>query len=169
MTVNSVGQDVSRRTLRVLFVCTENICRSPLAESLLKHHLKASSLAAKVKVSSAGTRTSRPGTSPDRRAIRVASLGGVRMERIRSRRISERDFEKSDYIFAMDQSNIQDLDTICPPAQREKVSLLLTLVPELELNEVPDPYYGSFKGFEKVFQLVETAVLRLISRINEGD
>jgi protein-tyrosine phosphatase len=156
-----------QRKTHVLLVCTENICRSPMAEGLLRHHLQRSGLASQVKVSSAGTRTSQSGSRPDQRAQRVAALEGVNIGRIRASRVTERDLVRSDYILAMDRSNIRDLEEMCPPVHRHKISLLLSFQPGHNLDDVPDPYYGSVEGFDKVFQLIDAAVLELISHIAE--
>ena len=150
---------------RVLFVCTENICRSPLAEGLLRHHLQHAGLHGSVKVSSAGTRTSQPGCRPDQRAQRVAGDAGINLGRLRARRVTERDMVSSDYIIAMDRSNQQDLMKICPAEHRYKISLLLNHLPVYNLDEVPDPYYGNVEGFVEVFQLIEAAVVALVSDI----
>jgi protein-tyrosine phosphatase len=154
-----------QRKTHVLLVCTENICRSPLAEGLLRHHLQLSGLSSRVKVSSAGTRTSQPGARPDQRAQRVAALEGINIGRIRARRVTVRDMVRSDYIVAMDLSNIRDLEEICPRVHRHKISLLLSFQCGLMLDEVPDPYYGSIEGFDKVFQLIDAAVIELTSHI----
>jgi protein-tyrosine phosphatase len=154
-----------QRKTHVLLVCTENICRSPLAEGLLRHHLQHSGLGDRVKVRSAGTRTSQPGCRPDQRAQRVAAEAGINLGRIRSRRITEQDFVQSDLIVAMDRTNIRDLEEICPRVHRHKISLLLSFQSGLILDEVPDPYYGSVEGFDKVFQLIDAAVIELTSHI----
>jgi protein-tyrosine phosphatase len=154
-----------QRKTHVLLVCTENICRSPMAEGLLRHHLQRSGLGSQVKVSSAGTRTSQPGSRPDQRAQRVAASEGINISRIRARRVTVRDLVRSDYILAMDSSNIRDLEEICPRAHRHKISLLLSFESGHKLDEVPDPYYGSIEGFDKVFQLIDAAVIELTSHI----
>jgi len=149
---------------RVLFVCTENICRSPLAEGLMRHHLQLAGRARGVKVSSAGTMASQPGARPDQRAQKVADTAGVNLGRIRASRVTEKELVRSDFVFVMDNRNLEELLEICPPQERHKVSLLLTHLPGQNLDEVPDPYYGSYQGFEEVFQLIENAVLSLVSR-----
>jgi protein-tyrosine phosphatase len=138
-----------------------------MAEGLLRHHLQHSDLRSRVKVSSAGTRTSQSGSRPDQRAQRVAALEGVNIGRIRASRVTERDLARSDYILAMDRSNIRDLEEMCPPVHRHKISLLLGFQSGHNLDEVPDPYYGSVEGFDKVFRLIDDAVIVLISHIAE--
>ncbi|MEH6571325.1 MAG: low molecular weight protein-tyrosine-phosphatase [Halioglobus sp.] len=153
---------------RVLFICTENICRSPLAEGLLQHHLQHSDLRNRVKVSSAGTRTSQPGCRPDQRARKVAADAGINLGRIRAGRVTEQDLVRSDYVIAMDKANMRDLMKLCPPEQQYKISLLLSHLPGHNLDEVPDPYYGSIEGFDRVFQLIDSAVEGLISHIEDS-
>jgi protein-tyrosine phosphatase len=149
----------------VLFVCTENICRSPLAEGLMRQHLKYVGAARGVKVSSAGTRASQPGARPDQRAQRIAAAAGVKLNRIKARRVTEKDLVHSDMILAMDHANMRDLIGICPQEHRRKISLLLSHDPEQGLEDVPDPYYGSYEGFAQVFQIIESAVVRLMPHI----
>jgi len=136
-----------------------------MAEGLLRHHLQHSDLRYRVNVSSAGTRTSQPGCRPDQRAQRAMAVAGVNLGRIKARRITGHDFVRSDYIFAMDNKNMQDLMDICPAEHQYKISLLLSHLSGHALDEVPDPYYGSVEGFEKVFELIDAAVVDLIFHI----
>ena len=154
-----------QRKTRVLFVCTENICRSPLAEGLLRHHLRLAGKASGVKVSSAGTRTSQPGARPDLRAQKLAAASGINLGRISACRVTQKELALSDMIIAMDRGNRRDLIKICPPEHQHKISLLLNHMAGQVLEDVPDPYYGSYKGFEEVYQLIEAAVVCLIPRI----
>ena len=154
-----------KHEIQVLFVCTENICRSPLAEGLMRHHLKLAGAAGGVKVSSAGTRASQPGARPDQRAQKVAAAAGINLGRIRASRVTEKALVHSDMILAMDHANMRDLIEICPPEHRHKISLLLSHDPGQSLEDVPDPYYGSYEGFVQVFRIIESAVIRLIPHI----
>jgi len=149
----------------VLFVCTENICRSPLAEGLMRHHLHSAGLARGVKVSSAGIFASQPGARPDQRARQLAAAAGIDLGKIRASRLTEKELVHSDIILAMDHANLRDLIKICPPEYRHKISLLLSHDPGQSLEEVPDPYYGSYEGFVQVFRIIESAVVCLIPQI----
>ena len=155
---------------RVLFVCTENICRSPLAEGMMRHALRSAGLARGVKVSSAGIYAPQPGARADQRARQVAAAAGIDLGRIRASRVTQRELVLSDIVLVMDRANMRDLLKVCPPEHQHKISLLLSHDPGQDLEEVPDPYYGSYEGFEQVFQIIERAVVCLIPRIgNLGD
>lgn len=157
-----------QRRTRILLVCTENICRSPMAEGLLRQHLLHTELADRVEIHSAGTRASQPGCRPDQRAQKVAALRGINLSRTRARRVTERDLTRSDFIFAMDQSNMRDLTSMCPLEHQEKLSLLLSHHRGQPMLEVPDPYFGSVEGFERVFQLLDAAMGDLISYLRSS-
>ncbi len=156
-----------QRKTRILLVCTENICRSPMAEGLLRHYLQQTELRDRVEVCSAGTKTSQPGCRPDQRAQKVAALRGINLGRIRARRVTERDLVRSDFVFAMDESNMRDLSELCPPEHQDKLSFLLSHHRAQPLLEVPDPYFGSAEGFERVFQLMDAAMSDLISYLRD--
>lgn len=150
-------------------VCTENICRSPLAEGLLRHHIQNSALRGQVRVSSAGTRASMPGHRPDQRAQKVAAAAGVNLGRIRASKVTARDFQRSDYIFAMDSTNLRHLRSLCPPEHQHKISLLLNQLASSSVDDVPDPYYGSADGFKDVFLLIDAAVLAVVAQLDNHD
>ncbi len=151
-----------QRKTRILLVCTENICRSPMAEGLLRHYLQQTELCDRVQVCSAGTQASQPGCRPDQRAQKVAALRGINLGKIRARRVTARDLVRSDFIFAMDESNMRALRQLCPPEHQDKLSFLLSYHVGQPLLEVPDPYFGSTEGFERVFQIIDEAMDDLI-------
>lgn len=154
-----------QRKTRILLVCTENICRSPMAEGLLRHYLAYSGLDDRMEVDSAGTQASLPGSRPDQRAQKVAAMSGINLGKIRARRVTERDMSRSDMVLAMDQGNLSDLLAMCPQEHQHKISLLLSHSGAHALLEVPDPYYGSAEGFEKVFNIIEDAVRDLVPQL----
>ncbi|MFK8050859.1 MAG: low molecular weight protein-tyrosine-phosphatase [Halioglobus sp.] len=155
-----------KRKIKVLFVCTENLCRSPLAEGLLRHHLKLAGLDNKVKVSSAGTVAGRPGAKPDPRAVKVAALSGVNLGRIRASKISTEKLLSSDLVIALDSSHYEKLTKICPAEHQEKIGLLLDYLPQsLDSGDVPDPYYDSFDSFKRVFQLIDDAIVAFVEQL----
>ncbi len=106
---------------------------------------------------SASSRTAGRKTTARRRGIDLSDL------RARQARIV--DFERFDYVLAMDRDNQQMLERLCPQGQREKLRLFLEFAPELGLDEVPDPYYGGSRGFEQVFDMVEAAAQGLLADI----
>jgi len=140
-------------------VCTENLCRSPVAEGLLRAHLKR--LGVKdVRVDSAGTRAGRPGSRADQRALKVAAAAGVDIRRNRVRRVALADFERNELILAMDRNNLRDLRELCPDNYKHKLRLVLEISSNAnELAEVPDPYYGSLEGFRRVQEILDGATL----------
>ena len=134
----------------ILVVCTANICRSPMAEGLLREELKLRDLGRKVSVMSAGTHVNQTGYAADARAQRVCAREGIDLRKSRSRQVIEEDFKRADYILAMDQRNYQWLHDLSPVSYRGRISLLGSWGGTGTSVEIPDPYYGSQVGFEKV-------------------
>ena len=153
--------------MRVLFVCTANICRSPMAEGAFRKRLAETDWAHQVEVDSAGTHARPGGSPPDRRAQEVASSHGIAIGHLRSRRISALDFIYFDLILAMDHGHVIDLERQCPPGERHRIHLLMELAADVSSDEVPDPYFGPARGFERVMSMVEQGsegLLREVSR-----
>lgn len=153
--------------VRVLFVCMGNICRSPTAEGVFKHLLDAEGLAEHVSVDSAGTHAYHVGNPPDPRAQESARNRGFALEHLRARRVGIPDFELFDYVLAMDRDNLAILEQLCPIEHRHKMALLLSFAPEVPEAEVPDPYYGGPRGFERVLDMIEAASQGLLQHIRE--
>jgi len=140
--------------VRVLMVCLGNICRSPLAEGILKSKVDPQ----KVFVDSAGTGGWHVGHLPDVRSIEVARNYNLDITDQRCRRFSPIDFHKFDWIYVMDRSNFSDvLEMASSDLERNKVSLILEELYPGEKREVPDPYYGGSQGFDNVFKLLDEA------------
>lgn len=154
----------SDEKIRVLFVCMGNICRSPTAEGVLRHFARESGLADRLIVESAGTHAYHVGESADRRAVAAAERRGVSLSDIRARQISDDDFERFDYIIAMDEDNRRWLLAQAPEEHHHKVRLFLSFAAVSE-TEVPDPYYGGGAGFERVLDLVELASRGLLETL----
>ncbi len=134
-------------------VCLGNICRSPLAESILQNKIDPE----KVLVDSAGTGGYHVGHPPDPRSVAVARKNGLNIENQRCRKFQAADFRKFDVIYAMDQSNYYDIIALARnDLDIKKVKLLLEEV-DLPEKEVPDPYYDKEEGFDKVYRLIDTA------------
>jgi len=151
--------------VRVLFVCMGNICRSPTAEAVFRSVAQLRWPWLKVEADSAGTHGYHIGHAPDERAQRVARAHGIDMSSLRARRLVAEDFERFDWILAMDQDNYQAALALAPPARRDRLRLLLDYAPQLALREVPDPCYGELADFERVFQLAETAAQGLLQSL----
>ena len=151
----------------VLFVCMGNICRSPTAEGVFRHLAEQAGVAGQLQIDSAGTHAYHAGEPPDHRARAAAERRGMSLEGIVARRVTEDDFERFDYIVAMDEDNLERLRAEAPVHYHDKIRLFLEFGSSDE-REVPDPYYGGSAGFERVLDLVEEAsrgLLETLSRI----
>ena len=147
---------------KVLMVCLGNICRSPLAEGILKSKVDSK----EVYVDSAGTAGYHVGNPPDPRSIFVARNHGLEIGQQRCRKFSVADFEEFDHIYVMDKSNFSNvLSLTSSELQMKKVKLLLSELNE-GIQEVPDPYYGGEDGFEKVFLLIDAACDQIVKKLN---
>ena len=152
--------------LKVLMVCTGNICRSPTAEGVLRAKLQAAGLHKKVEVDSAGTLGAHAGEPPDARAIKHAAARGYDLRKLRARRLLREDFERFDHVLAMDEGHLERLREIAPAGSRARIGLLLEHGSRFAAQrEVPDPYYGPPAGFERVLDLVEDACDGLLSAL----
>ena len=147
---------------KVLFVCMGNICRSPMAQVVAQKMVADAGKAREFEFDSAGTHASRWGERPDPRAEDALTRRGYKVGRMRSRKIASKDFEQFDLILAMDASNLAELQRLCQPEYLPKLRLLLECSKDLQETDVPDPYYGSAKGFERVLDLCEIGVKGLL-------
>lgn len=137
-------------------VCLGNICRSPLAEGILRTKLTTDFF-----VDSAGTGGWHAGQSPDERSIATARNYGIDISNQKARKFTVSDFDTFDHIFVMDQSNFKDVLNLAPDdVAKSKVALILG-----PSKEVPDPYYGGQDGFEKVYQLLDQACEEIAIKI----
>ncbi|MFT8791548.1 low molecular weight protein-tyrosine-phosphatase [Komagataeibacter saccharivorans] len=147
----------------VLFVCTGNICRSPLAEGAFRHAARPAGRA--VTVYSAGTGNGPAGAPPDRRACAVARRHGIDISGYRARVVKVADFDRFTHIIALDASHLEYLLSIRPAGYRAEVSLLMDHVPGMEGRDVVDPYYGSASGFDTTWQDVMVGVEALVRKL----
>jgi len=143
--------------IKVLFVCMGNICRSPTAEGVFRRRAEENQLEQRIDIDSAGTHAYHVGDPPDRRATQAALKRGVDLSSQRARRVNDNDYEDFDYILAMDADNLEILTSNCPEEHGHKLSLFLDFAQGVDVSEVPDPYYGGTKGFDRVLDLIELA------------
>lgn len=146
----------------ILFVCLGNICRSPTAEAVFREKIKNTQLS--IDIDSAGTMGHHKGVTPDERAKAVGEMRGYDFKGIKSRKVEFEDFEKFEYILAMDKENLRHLLEICPTEHQQKVALLMSYA-DSEVEEIPDPYYGGKRGFEYVLDLIELACEGLLAHV----
>ena len=155
------------QSYRVLFVCMGNICRSPMAEGVFKHHVKQAGLDGSIATDSAGTHDYHIGEPPDPRAQRAASRRGYDLSALRGRQVSRGDFGEFDYLLAMDETNLRTLERLCPSQHAHKLKLFMEFSTGPALREVPDPYYGGEQGFERVLDMVEQAAQELLDHLRQ--
>lgn len=148
--------------MRILMVCLGNICRSPLAEGVMKHKVKEHGL--NWQVDSAGTGNWHAGDLPDKRSIALGRKYGIDITDQRARQVKSSDFSEFDVIYAMDKSNLRNLQNLATTDHdRLKVRLMMSETNE-HLQEVPDPYYDD-NGFDQVYQMLNRACDAAINRL----
>jgi protein-tyrosine phosphatase len=150
--------------IRVLMVCLGNICRSPLAEGILKSKVDAS----KIFVDSAGTGNYHIGGLPDKRSIDVAHKYHINITDQRCRQFTIEDFDEFDMIYVMDNSNRRDVLSLARNQQDEaKIYMILNELFPGENVDVPDPYTGGLNGFEQVYNMLNKACSEVAEKIDK--
>lgn len=149
----------------VLFVCMGNICRSPMAEGVFTRKAGQLGLTKHLLIDSAGTHDYHIGASPDQRAQQTMAAAGYDISNLRGRQVCASDFEKFDYVLAMDEHNLALLQRMAG-TNLHKVQLFLNFSKQFTGKTVPDPYYGGQQGFEQVLVMVEDAAEGLLSAID---
>ena len=148
--------------MKILMVCLGNICRSPMAEGILR----AKSAGLPIEVDSAGTSGYHAGENPDARAVHTLRKKGINISTLVARQFSMDDFDHFDLIFTMDKSNYDNVLALArSEADTEKVRMLVDELHPSSFTEVPDPYFGGDAGFEHVFELLDQATDKLLNRL----
>lgn len=150
--------------MKVLFVCLGNICRSPTAEGVFRQKVRQAGLEDRIEIDSAGTGDWYVGKAPDARTRTAALRRGYDLSSLRARQVSVADFSRYDLVLAMDNANLRDLKRLRGSTGKAELDLFLRRY-ELEIDEVPDPYYGGEDGFEQVLDLVERACDGLLTEV----
>lgn len=150
--------------MKVLMVCLGNICRSPMAEGILRKKSVENNLS--IEVDSAGTADYHVGEAPDPRAIETARKNGVDISGLRGRQFTRKDFSDFDRIYVMDRSNLKNVTQLARANEEEsKVALILDSLGTSGV-EVPDPWYGGMKDFDETFRLLNEACDKIIAEIS---
>ena len=150
----------------VLFVCLGNICRSPTAEGIFRKLVEREALSHVIDIDSAGTSDWHVNEAPDPRTIRVAKTRGVDLSALRGRQVTRDDFNKFDYVLAMDNSNLNNLERLQPTQHDAHLGLFLDFG-QSKGQEVPDPYHGGEAGFNHVYDLIDEASRGLLQSIKQ--
>ena len=151
--------------IRVVFVCLGNICRSPTAEGVFRHLVEQQGLSEHIAADSSGTSGWHNGEPPDRRSQQSAMARGIDLSGLRSRKARPEDFHKFNYVLAMDSSNFDNLQAMCPPGYEDRLHMFMKFAPEFGRPDIPDPYYED--GFDGVFDMLEAASKRLLAEIRD--
>ena len=148
--------------MRILMVCLGNICRSPLAEGILKsktQHLK-------IIIDSAGTAGYHVGKKPDARSIYIANKNNINIKEQKARQFNRSDFDNFDIIYAMDKNNYSHLIALAENEdERLKIRLILNEIIPGKYNSIPDPYYDNENGFKNVYNMLEKACEKITNQI----
>ncbi len=149
--------------IRILFVCSGNLCRSPMAQAVGQTLARSSGLAVRLDFDSAGTQALPGRATTDPRALTVLQRAGYAFAGKRARRVTPQDLAVNDIVLAMDAGHMDVLRDAAGPEHAAKVRLFLDFAPGLQGQDVPDPYFGNVGGFDRVLELCEAGVRGLIT------
>lgn len=151
--------------LGVLFVCTANICRSPMAEAVFRRKAALAGLDERLLIDSAGTHDFRVGEAPDPRAQKAAGQRGYAMSGLHARQIVRADLERFDHVLAMDMKNMSVLHRLGEPDLWQRPKLLLSYSKLYKEREIADPYGADEEHFELALDMIESATDGLLAVI----
>lgn len=151
--------------IKVLFVCLGNICRSPLAEGIMRQKIKERNLESQISVDSCGTSKYHIGEQPDPRTVDNAKQHNIHLNH-QARQFHKEDFRKFDYILAMDSANMHLIKRLDQTHEFEnKLALMRSYDPEQPNSDVPDPYFGGEDGFEEVYKILNRSVDEFLNHL----
>lgn len=150
---------------RILFVCLGNICRSPMAEAVMRHQVKLAQLSEQIEIDSAGTGDWHVGHAPHEGTRGQLDQHQISYEGMQARLVTSSDFDEFDYIVCMDTNNLRDVRSLLTREQGEhsKLFTFMELLPDKGITDVPDPYYDG--NFTFVYELVESGCKELLKRV----
>ncbi len=146
----------------ILFVCTANICRSPMAEGVFRKMLADAGIKDELNIDSVGTHDYQVGKAPDPMAVASAKRRGYDITQLVARRLRPHDLDHFDMVLAMDRANMTHLKTIAPTRCKQKIELLLEYGEKYHGKEIPDPYGRKGKDFELVLDMIEDGCKGLV-------
>jgi len=153
--------------VHVLFVCTGNICRSPIAQGVFCDYVQKARLEKRIVIDSAGTHAFYADYTPEPMAQTITQRRGIDISHLRSRRICKQDYENFDYILAADQSNYEYMLSECDSKYQYKIELLMNYAPSFNVAGIPDPYVreADVREYEEVFDMIDLACKGLLERL----
>lgn len=158
------------KVTKIMFVCMGNICRSPTAHAVMQHIVDRKGLSEQFLIESSGTHAYHVGEPADKRSQSTARSNGIDMSALRAQKIAITDYDRFDWILAMDQDNLDLIEYYAPENHSADCRLLMDFATKnTDQKIVPDPYYGGDKGFEGVFNMVDDACHGLLDHILQAE
>ncbi len=153
--------------MKILTVCLGNICRSPMAEGVLRHLAEQRGLT--IETDSAGTGNYHVGEAPDRRAVAAMRQNGIDISDLRARQFDPADVDRFDLLLAMDADNLRNMERVAPvPHFHAKTKLMMDFAPKHPEREVPDPYFGEDEGFDQVYRMLVEACNAVLDQVEQA-
>lgn len=151
----------------ILFVCLGNICRSPMAEAVMRDLIRKEGLSSRLTIDSAGTGDWHVGCPPHEGTRKLLDRHDISYDGLRARKLQPDDSERFDLIVAMDRSNERNISAMLKSGHQSKVMRFMSLLPEKQYDDVPDPYYTG--NFEEVYELVRVGCERLLAIVKQDE